>query len=202
LYRTHNAGEDNATHYFRDDSGADLRLKGVNCDHLPSRKDLLPWIDTLHPQPILISVLDVVYADSLLRLLGREFPLATFEIIGMPSWSGLNLGHRSATYPNISFRITAPYNFDAGAPAAHALEHAYKKEFPGTPGEFVYRGFEIVLQYARLTAAYGTVFNEHYAELSDGLFTHYNIVPRYDAAGQLLYHENRNIYLLHYVRKD
>lgn len=78
------------------------------------------------------------------------------------------------------------------------VKQQYTKEFGGTPGEMVFRGYEAMMWYGTLLRRYGTIFNADYSDLSGAPFTRYRIKPRWDRNGSLLYLENKNIYLSTY----
>lgn len=198
LYRNSNTPEENAFNYFREDSTALPKMKKLCCNHLPNRAELQPLIDTITTQPVLVSVLDILYADSLLKVLSRTFPGAHLEIIGMPSWTGLNLMKRSSYYPNMKFDVPAPFDIANGAQAVKNMDRLYRDLFSGAPDEFVYRGYETLIWYSHLLVAFGTVFNDHYGDIANAPFTRYDIQPSFDKKGQLLYQENRNVYLLRF----
>ena len=199
LFRNNNTGDLNAYNYFTTYFDDNMPVSKLSCNKLPTVSALRSLVDSVGKQTVLISVLDVVYADSLLRLLNHEFPSARFDVIGMPSWTGLNLQRRSSSYAGMGFYVPVPFEINQDAAATREADKRYKAMCSGSPDEFVYRGYETILWYSHLLITYGTIFNEHYKGIVDAPFTGYDIQPSFDARGQLLYEENKNIYMLHYV---
>ena len=99
---------------------------------------------------MLIPIQDIVYADSLLKVLSHDFPAAHFEVYGMPSWSGIADLHKAKAFPNLAINITTPFNFDAASHSGVYIERAFKKEYAGKTSELVYRGYETLFWYASL----------------------------------------------------
>jgi hypothetical protein len=52
-----------------------------------------------------------------------------------------------------------------------------------------------MLWYGALLQKYGPIFNEEYKDLNGAPFTHFRVKPRWDRNGNLLYLENRQIYM-------
>ena len=197
LYRNNNTADANAYGYLN--TATEGTIQKLICNSLPKPEELRRFIGAAPEQTVLIPVIDVVFADSLLRQLNATFPNTRFDVVGMPSWSGLNLQKRAPDYPGMSFYVPAPFQFDPSSPAVRNCEKKYKSAFSGTADEYVFRGYETVLWYSQLLSSFGTIFNNDYLDGGEALFTLFHVQPSYDSHGQFLYDENKNIYMLHYV---
>lgn len=199
IYRTSSLADDNAALYMLNDLYSEVTFYKLHCNSLPSREMLAAMLDTTKPNIIAVSILDPLYADSLLSTLARYFPATHFEVFGMPSWNSISFLRKTGTYSNITVNITSPFNFEAADSALlQSIGSIFRREFGGIPSEMVYRGYESMLWYGSLLKRYGTLFNSEYSDLSGAPFTRFRIKPRWDRNGSLLYLENRNIYMSTY----
>lgn len=200
LYRTSSLADDNATVYMLNDLYSEVTFRRLQCNSLPTRDALATVLDTTKPNVIAVTILDPLYADSLLATLAKFFPTTHFEVFGMPTWNGISSLRKAGTYSNVTVNVTHPFNFEASGDSVllQRIKSAFRKEFGGNPSEMVMRGYETMLWYGTLLRRYGTLFNSEYADLSAAPFTRFRIKPRWDRNGSLLYLENRNIYLSTY----
>lgn len=200
LYRTSSLADDNATVYMLNDLYSEVTFRKLQCNSLPTRDALATVLDTTKPNVIAVTILDPLYADSLLATLAKFFPTTHFEVFGMPTWNGISSLRKAGTYSNVTVNVTHPFNFEASGDSVllQRIKSAFRKEFGGNPSEMVIRGYETMLWYGTLLRRYGTLFNSEYADLSAAPFTRFRIKPRWDRNGSLLYLENRNIYLSTY----
>ena len=199
LYRNTAPNEESAGQYMLTDSYSEVQLKKLLCNTLPDKQQLLTVIDTTRPNVVVIPILDNMYADSLLKALSRFFPNTHMEIYGMPTWSTMTNLRKANAYTNLTVNVTYPFSFEGGADrAAQAADRNFKKEYGGKATEMVYRGYETMMWYAALLTRYGTIFNADYKDISGAPFTKFEVKPRWDGNGSLLYNENRHIYLSTY----
>eukprot|EP01030_Chromulinospumella_sphaerica_P009609 gene9609-biopygen8351 len=102
-------------------------------------------------------------------------------------------------YKNLTVNVTYPFDFSHVESAVMgSVNTVYGKEFGGVPTEMMWRGYEAMMWYGNLLKSYGTIFNDSYKDLSGAPFTKFRIKPRWDRNGNLLYFENKNIYLTTY----
>ncbi|XZF15414.1 ABC transporter substrate-binding protein [Chitinophagaceae bacterium MMS25-I14] len=177
---------------------ADKSVRKINCSSLPVKEQLQKAFDSTDVNVILMPVLDNAYAESLLSQLYRFFPNYRFEVYGMPSWRSLPGLKKADAYPNVMVYFTAPYYFDYTTSSGQALLSAYKREFGGRAGEYVFRGYEVFYWYAYLLNRYGTIFNTHYSDNGSAQFTRYDVKPAWSSGNDLLYNENNHVYLYRY----
>jgi len=196
LYRTSPALEESAYSYITGDTADKVSFKALLCNSLPTREKLLYVFDTTRPNVVLVPILDVNYADSILKVLVRDFPEAHFEVYGLPSWNGLTDLHKAKAFPNLSINITDPFYFNPASPSGIYIERSFKKDYSGKPSELVYRGYETLFWYANLLKQYGTIFK--YTDNAPAPFTPFEISPQWDKNNGLLYNENRHIFLTRY----
>jgi len=196
LYRTSSLADDNAALYMLNDLYSDVTFRKLLCNSLPTKAELAAVFDTTRPNVVVVSILNQLFADSLLKVLSKYFPNTHFNIYGMPTWSDLPSLRKTNSYKNLAVNVTSPFYYDAAdSNLLIALRRSYKNEFAGTPSDMVMRGYESVLWYGSLLRRYGTIFNDDYSDVSAAPFTRFKVKPRWDANGGLLYLENKNIYM-------
>lgn len=199
LYRTSSLADDNAALYILNDLYSEVTFRKLLCNSLPGKDALTAVFDTSRPNIVVVSILDPVFADSILRGLSGNFPNTHFEVYGMPGWNAMPHLRKANGYKNLTVNVTYPFNFEtADSSLLLSLKLKYNKEFGGVPSEMVWRGYETMLWYGSLLKEYGTIFNSDYSDISAAPFTKFKIKPRWDRNGSLLYLENKHIYMSAY----
>ena len=199
LYRNSSPNDENSGEYMINDNYSEVEFKKLLCNALPGKKDLLTVFDTSKPNIVVVTILDIAFADSLLKELAHYFPRTHFEVYGMPTWNAIANLRKANAYTNITVNVTYPFNFEpAEGSMVQQVERNYKKEYGGKASEMVFRGYETLFWYATLLEKYGTIFNSNYKDNSGAPFTKFQVKPRWDANGSLLFNENRHIYLSMY----
>ncbi|WP_276134717.1 ABC transporter substrate-binding protein [Polluticoccus soli] len=180
-------------------TGVDSSMKKLLVNELPTRQQLKSLLDSNSTNVLIASVVDVVYAEKLLKQLVTLFPSYRFEVYGMPSWTTMASLKNAGNYPYMAIYITAPFYYDASTPAGQALANEYKKAFNvGKPGEMVYRGYETMYWYAYLLAKYGTIFNTEVDDNGGAPFTKFDVKAKWDKDNNLYYLENLHLYWFRY----
>lgn len=196
FYRTSSSNDETA---FKDLGIKDGSAQKLLCNVLPTRQTLASYLDSAKTNVIIVAILDVNYAEKLLQNLKDYFPAYKFEVYGMPSWRNAAILKKPELLTGFEINITAPYYFDMNSSSAKAIAGMYKKETgSGKISEMVYRGYETMFFYANMLNAYGTIFNEKYPDKTY-LFTNFDVKLRMDNNSNLLYQENRHIFLYKYV---
>lgn len=195
LYRATLPADDNAAKCLMGTAATATQYSLVLCNTLPKKEELAKFIDTGRTNTVVIPVQDNNYADSLLRILNIYFPRTHFEVYGMPGWSGMANIRKGNIYNNIAINITTPYNFDPTSESGRYVEKAFEKEYGGKPQEFVYRGYEVTFWYVNMLKRHGTIFNKQYDDVATSPFTKFDIRPQWDEKGNVLYHENRCLFV-------
>jgi hypothetical protein len=199
LYRTSSLADDNAALYILNDLYSDVTFRKLLCNNVPGRELLASVLDTTKPNIVVVSILDPVFADSLLVALSAGFPGTHIEVYGMPGWNAMHKLKNTDVYKNLTVNVSYPFNFDsANTDVRRSVAGKFAKEFGGAPTEMMWRGFETMLWYGLLLKNHGTIFNNDYTDLSGAPFTRFRIKPRWDRNGYLLYFENKNIYMSTY----
>jgi len=199
LYRTSSPNDENTGQYMLTDNYSEVEFKKLLCNTLPGKDALLSVFDTTKPNIVVMTILDNGFADSLLRELAHYFPCTHFEVYGMPTWTAITNLRKANVYNNLTINVTYPFNIEpADGSMMQVVERSYKKEYGGKPQEMVFRGYETLFWYANLLKQYGTIFNTNYKDNSKAPFTKFEVKPRWDGNGSLLFNENRHIYLSTY----
>jgi hypothetical protein len=196
LYRDATPLDENAYKLTTDQDA--IRYRQHNCNELPTKSELARLFDTTVPNIVVIPILDVVYADSLLRKLSKYFPSTHFEIYGMPTWVGIGDLRKENIFPNLTVNVTTAFSMDANAPNARYVSRTYRTLYGSKATEATFHGYEITMWYATLLKRYGTLFNTNYADNAAAPFTKYEIMPQWDDDGHALYNENKHIVLSRY----
>ncbi|MGC4053713.1 MAG: ABC transporter substrate-binding protein [Paludibaculum sp.] len=168
--------------YFTGAPGIEkVEIKRRLCTVAPSKDKLVTAIDTGKVNVVVMPILDITYADSLLKILSANFPGTRFEVYGMPAWNDMMFSAaKKKARPNLSLHYTTPFSFDLSSPSAKYVAKMYKKDYGGKPTDLVYRGYETMFWYAGLLKKYGTVFNERYNDNAGAPFTKFEVKPRWD----------------------
>ncbi len=197
FYRTGNTNDESAFKYLTE--GRKENWNKLSCNSIPTQKQLSSFFDSTKTNVIVITIIDYNYSEKLLQQLYAYFPNYRFEVYGMPSWRSMPSLRKPDAYPNVAVYITAPFYYDPSTPNGQKLANKYKSVTGGTrPGEFVYRGYETMFWYSYLLKKYGTVFNEKLNDNAISPFTRFEIKPQWDSNDNLLYNENKHIYLYRY----
>jgi len=196
-YRTSASLDDLVYHYLNSDDSS-VQYKKILCNNAPDKKQLEKLFDSTRTNVIVMSIMDIGYAEALLKQLYELFPAYHFEVYGMPSWRTMPSLRKPDAYPNVAIDITAPFYFDLSMPADQELDRNYKKEFGGNASELVYRAYETMVWYSYLLRRYGTIFDNKFNDNKEAPFTKFEIKPKRDKEDNLLYNENRHICLFKY----
>ncbi len=195
LYRTSNQPDSNAYKYLIGDNSKKSKLQLLLCNQLPDKKSLTTIIDSTKPNVLIVSVLDGVYADSLLHALSLNFPGTHFTVYGMPSWNGISSIKKAHAFPNMSINITYPFNFSATTGMVPVIDKNCTNDYDHIATELNYRAYETLFWYAALLKNYGTIFNEKYSDNTAAPITKFEVKMQWDKTGNILYNENNHIFI-------
>ena len=197
LYRTKGEGNENAYDYLTDAPGAEhIHFKYMSCNAMLKKANFDLVVDPGKINVMIVSILDIGFADSLLHELSRDFPGTHFEVYGMPSWTSMP---REGGMPNLTINVTTPFTIDVNTATGQYVKHMYHQNYSGKMSESVYRGYETMFWYATLLRKYGTHFAEKYNDNTIAApFTQFDIKPVTDKKGHILYYENRHIFMSTY----
>ena len=189
--------DNNARGYLVGDDSADYEIIRMGQAVRPGSLD--GFLESSGPTIIIATLLDASDGDSLLKSIARNYPNQPFEVYGMPTWRAINSFRKPEAFPTIAVNYTAPFYFDASTASGQSVAKAYQRTFGGKPGEMVYRAFETLHWYGYLLDRYGTVFNTNMTDAGSAGLTRFDVRPRYDReSAELLYNENRHLYLYRY----
>ena len=199
VYQTKGDMENTAYNTITDAPADGMRFKYLACNTLPKRANFDLVVDELMTNVMIVSVIDVEFADSLLHRLSRNYPGTHFEIYGMPSWTSIPDLRDAGAFPNLTINITTPFTIDPSTTTGQYVKHVYKQYYTGKISESVFRGYETMFWYANLLKKYGTHFNDKYSENSvPAPFNQFDIQTAKDNSGRTLYYENKHIFLSTY----
>ncbi len=198
LFYHNSAGADEtAYNYFsKNEEGINFNKVNFDGDFVPGQ--LKPVLDSVQVNVIVMTFFEIGYAEKVLNRLEQEFPSYQFEVYGMPSWKSMSALHKKESLPNITVNVSEPFYFEHSAKQIRYIERMYRKEFGGKPGELVFRGYETFVWYADLLKKYGSIFNAKMSDNSAAPFTKFQVKPVWDKNLDLLYNENRHVYLYKY----
>ena len=168
----------------------------VKCNVKPTTDQLFLLLDSETTNTIIIPVIDVAYSGQLIKQLRTAFPNYRFDIYGMPSWKGAEFMKNDDSLANTTISITEPYYYDGTTAAGQNFMTEYRKQYGGRPGEYAYRGYETLFWYANLLHHYGTIFNNKMNDDAAAIFTRFEVEKKKNSDNDLLYYENRHVYLM------
>jgi hypothetical protein len=201
LYRKNSLADSNAYSYISADTGS-KRWHKIECTELPTKKDWAVWLDTAKENVLVLGIVDISYADSLLKNIAQAAPEKKLTVYGMPSWSGLNLQKRIGQYGDLKISYTSPFVYSDTNTLYKTLETSFTTEYGKAPNDLVFRSFETVFWYGNLLHQYGTIFNMNYNDTKKAPFTKFNMKLRQDKSGKVFYFENTHVELLHFENKN
>lgn len=197
MHRSLTVADANAYKFLIDDL-KDKKWSELLCNKTPTEVQLRNLLDSESVNVIAMPILDLDDASSLVNQLSTQFPTYRFEIFGMPTWRTFTALRNPEFFPNAGIYYTTPFFFDATTASGQTVAASYQKQFGGIPGDMVYRGYEATTWLAHLLSRYGTIFNEKMGDNGTAGFTRFDVKPRYDDNKNLLYNENRNMYLFRF----
>jgi disulfide oxidoreductase YuzD len=198
LYKDNSEGDMAAYNAFINDDSDRLTYHTLLCNSLPVKDSLNRLFDSTRPNVVIVSVLETNAADSILREITNDFPGTHFEVYGMPSWNTIPGLYKDDAYPNLSVYVPAPFNIDRNSPLAKYVSNCFRKQYGSHTPEMTYRGAETMFWYANLLKQYGTIFNNNYSDNSAAPFTHFDVRPKWDKDGGILYQENTHVFMTRY----
>jgi hypothetical protein len=193
LHRDLAAADENAYKYLAN-AAAKLNYNQLLCNGLPGKDSLHPLFDGGGTNILIVPVLDIAFADSLLHDISANFPEMRFEVYGMPSWYNAAFVDLN-NMPNVSINITYPFNFQTSPQLVKYIARTCKEDFGQKATELVLRGYEAMFWYANLLKQYGTIFNEHYNDVTAAPFTKFDVKLQWDNSGHVLFNENNHLNL-------
>lgn len=196
LYRSKVSVDSSAYAYFTSNNAIEYRE--LPCDSMPAREQILPLLSKDGKNVLVMPILSDRYAEGILSNLYKWFPEYDFEVWGMPSWDNMAGLRRSDAFPNVVVYFTNPYYFDATTASGRAVADAYKAKYGSKADNMVFRGYETMFWYAYLLKKYGNVFNTQLWDNGGAPFTRFNVKLVKNKDGQLMYNENRHVYLYRY----
>ncbi len=194
LHRNANAADENCFKHLTTDPTSKAMYNTLLCNTAPTNDAIGRIIDT-QSNIVVLAINDVKYADSMLKILSREFPRTHFDVYGMQNWNSATTLFKQTGFEKFTFHIPTPFLFDNSSDIAKYVERVFKKEYGGKPTEMVYRGFETMYWYATMLKNYGTIFNKYYTDNELAPLTKFEIKPQWDEQGNLIYQENRHLSL-------
>ncbi len=147
---------------------------------------------------IYFTILDTRVAYSLLKKLSALGPEYRFEIFGMPSWKVIPDLNVQNAYPNLAIYYTTPFYYDTHSGRGVEFLKQYKAYEASEPGEFAFRGYELMYWMCNLLQEHGVIINDHFQDISSTLFTRYDIAPVWNEKNEFLYFENKKLHILRY----
>jgi hypothetical protein len=191
--------EDKVATYIREANQPDgepiLKIESLRID---SNYDaLIRKLDSTRTNIIFAASLDEDFAGNIVAAVYPLLMKYRIRLIGMPNWEGFDF-IRKGRYPQLGFYYTSSYFRDKQESPAIFLENKYKERFKGLPSEAAYKGFEMILYFAKLINEHpGNPFG-HSDETEPSVFSGYNLKPVYNQKFKTVpdYYENEHIYLL------
>ena len=169
---------------------------------MPRKENFDLVVEPGKPNILVVSILDIGFADSLITELSHDYPTTHFEIYGMPSWSGIDDIRNKHSLANLSINITGSFSLDKASPVSQYIRQEYKNNYGTKVPELAYRGYETMFWYAGLLKRYGPHFNDNYGSYTTGPFSKIEIKPEYDYFNAFQYYENKRIFLTTYEKED
>ncbi len=198
LYITTTTADNDAYRYIYSAFTDSKQYTAVQCNNLPDKKVLEDITNNNAELTLIIPINDLVYVDTLLKHIKKQLAYTKISVYGLPSWTMLPDINKANAYGGLPIYVTTNINYTTNATTAKYIDKTFKREYGGKPQEMVYRSYEALYWYANLLKRYGTIFNKQYADNETAPFTLFEVKPQWDARGNVMYMENKHIYLRKY----
>jgi hypothetical protein len=118
--------------------------------------------------------------------------------MGMPTWDGISF--TKSDYHGIEIMYSTPFYLSRTERLVASISHEFNEKMSARPSDMVFRGYEVMLKFAKLLIQHGKDFNSHINNKQFRVFTDFDIQPVLNKQNMTLeYFENRKLYFLKFL---
>lgn len=205
LCRQPGAQEDMVTAYFKQINEQDgkplLPIEIINFQNNLTAAFLKTKLDSNENSVLIGASLDETFAGNIAKAcadLYRSYPIT---LIGMPTWDGFASLAKKNEFADFPIYYTSPFFNNRTDDFSKWINDSYKRKYKTYPGDMVFKGFESVYLFTKLSAKYGDDFMNNINDKSMKVISDYNFRPvmlKKDATVPD-YFENKHLYFIKLV---
>lgn len=173
-----------------------LKYKTIQLSANIQAMQLRQVLDSTKNNVIICGSINEAFGTQLLQTLA-ELKNHKRVVIGMPTWDGLKELEKP-DYKAFTTIYTTPFNINRNHPIAKQVAEQYTQKTSGRPSDFVFKGFESMYYFSRLSLMYGANLMQQLADASVAVFSEFSLQPVAvkKIKQQTDYWENKRIYFI------
>jgi hypothetical protein len=197
-----NAAETKAWNYYNNDVSTltkNTRLLDMKSDVL-NATELEKYFAKDIKNVVFLANLDVDIAEANLAVV-LELKAAGFDvaIVGMPTWTGIDLLSDQEQIGDIDIYVTTPYMLEQLNPNQTYVAKQYEQQMGTKASPIVYKGFDAMYYFGNLLCDQGLPIINSLMKQNQSFCTPYAIGPANDNE-VFKYYENKFLYMAHFKR--
>jgi len=158
---------------------------------------LIPMLDSTRTNTIIVSSLNEMFAQKLVKKLSSISKSYTCNVVGMPTWDGYKL--EGSEYKGVNIYYSTPFADETGNHEMYkALLKQYKIRANSNPSDMAIRGFEATYRFAKTLSKHPQVMQFLTSVNQDDfkVFNSYHFLPVVNESGDIQYLENSHVYMV------
>jgi hypothetical protein len=194
------ATEDLIQSYFTDNNkktaSIALKFKTVELVDSFSTADLINSLDSNRQNTVICGTLNESFSMSVIKTLSANKEYGA-HVIGMPTWDGFKDLTKS-DLRGVEIIYTSPYNYPRTDKLGALITAKYRNKFLSRPSDFVFKGYESVYHFTKLSIKYKENLINNLSDKSFKLFNEFDIQPiKFKKENlQADYFENKKLYFI------
>ncbi len=202
LVRKSGSQEDRVEDYFKNINYQDsIPLLHINTVLMDSNSNLIEkYLDSTKKNIIIGGSLDEDFAQNLVSALKKDTVKYHSILIGMPNWGGFNSFGKNIKngLRDFPFYYTTYYFNEKNDSISKAIQYAYMKKYKGYPGDFAYKGFEIMYAFSRLIKENSDDYFNNIMKEHSGTFSHFKFLSSGNESpiDEPDYYENKHLFFI------
>lgn len=202
LCRQQGVQEDMVSAYFKQMNEQDgkplLPIEIINFENNLTAAFLKTKLDSNENSVLIGASLDETFAGNITKACSDLHKTYPITLIGMPTWDGFATLTKKSETTDFPVYYTSPYFNNKTDEFSKWINETYKKKYKTYPGDMVFKGFEAVYLFTKLSAKYGDNFMNNINDKSLKVISDFNFRPvmlKKDAAIPD-YFENKHLYFI------
>ncbi len=193
--------EDRVQDYFKSINFQDsIPLLKINYVTQDSNYHLIEnYLDSTRRNIVIAASLDEEFAQNIVLAIKNKSEKFKVDLIGMPNWGSFSSFGKSIKngLRDFPFYYTAPFFNEKNDSISKVIQNNYMKKYKGYPGEFAYKGFEVMNAFSGIMKK-SVSTDDLISMAKSGYYSQFNFLPFYKDAQKMEpdYYENRHLFFL------